>query len=365
LAWLTYVVCTAAALLTHSTAVFLPIAANLFVLGLMGWRRQAMRRHRASPIASGRRYVWGDWVSLRNWLIAQALVLLLWSPWSVPFAIQAGGVYREFWIPRPSAGTILALIGTFLGTHLLGSVFWATVAAALLLPIAALGGISLRRQPAVLVFLLTFLLTPIAGELLVSLRRPIFYDRTLIWASIPFYLLSAAGLARLRLGLSHCERSRALPALTLISALALLVAVNGLSLHGYYVDFQKEGWREAATYVTGQAKTGDLVLFNATWVQIPFDYYFQGTRRGVSERGAPANLFDRGVLEPKMTAGDLPRLYGLIQDRDRVWLVYSHNWYTDPEGLIPPALDQELTLLERREFTGLEIRLYARKTGQS
>jgi len=34
---------------------------------------------------------------------------------------------------------------------------------------------------------------PFLGELIVSLRRPIFFDRTLIWTTIPLYLVLAAG----------------------------------------------------------------------------------------------------------------------------------------------------------------------------
>ena len=77
-----------------------------------------------------------------------------------------------------------------------------------------LGAVYLRRRLPVLVFLLVLLLTPFCGELLVSLRRPIFYDRTLIWTTIPLYLLLAFGLLQLRFktldrmgGLSCCVRS--------------------------------------------------------------------------------------------------------------------------------------------------------------
>jgi hypothetical protein len=145
-------------------------------------------------------------------------------------------------------------------------------------------------------------------------------------------------------------------------------------------------------------QAGDLILFNATWVQIPFDYYFQrfyrpGTQpesqpdsqRGeqpetqpeeqsgkqpgshpptppaplpVVQHGVPVDLFDAGVLEPKMTPADLPRLQSLLEGHDRVWLVYSHDWYTDPQGLIPAALDAELELTDSQQFNGLQVQRY-------
>ena len=46
------------------------------------------------------------------------------------------------------------------------------------------------------------------------------------------------------------------------------------------------------------------------------------------------------------------------QDHERVWLIYSHDWYTDPQGLIPTALEEELNLHGRWDFRGLQVRLY-------
>jgi hypothetical protein len=208
----------------------------------------------------------------------------------------------------------------------------------------------------VLALLAALFCTPIAGEWLVSLRRPIFDDRTLIWATIPLYLALAAGIAGLR------------RKMLIAGALAFVVVINGISLQEYYLRFTKEAWDQAAAYVAARAERDDLLIFNATWVQIPFDYYFRrydarncGARcLPVAKHGAPVDLFDRGILEPKMTEADLPRLRALIADRARVWLIYSHAWYTDPGNLIPAALAQEFTLLDRQGFTGVEVRLYGR-----
>lgn len=296
--------------------------------------------------------------SHKNWLAAQAGILLLWSPWLPGFVIQSTRVYREFWIPGPTVGTVISAVGSLLSAHLpracpgLATV-WILFASGLLW-----GIIRLRRRPALLALLLALFLTPFVGEWLVSLRRPIFSERTLIWASIPLYLLLAAGIVAL-----HHRRPLQTTHLQTVHfpvplALAVLAGTNGLSLREYYVNFQKEAWREAAAYVAENVQGGDLILFNATWVQIPFDYYYGRTGRQVAEHGVPVDLFDRGILEPKMTADDLPRLHALLQGRSRVWLVYSHNWYTDPDGLIPAALDEALATPKRRTFYGLEVRLY-------
>ena len=324
---------TAATMLTHNAAVLYLIAANVFVLGWIG---------------TGRRWPGeGRWLvrpTLRNWGLAQVGVLLLWSPWLGAFTVQASAVYREFWIPAPTWHTVVETVQSLLCWYLPQRLGWAWAIWAGYGLLLLLGTYRLRRRPGRAWLLWVIALTPLVGEWLVSLFRPIFYDRTLIWTTIPLYLLLALGICQLS------YRS------FVLTALAMVATVNGLSIREYHVRFQKEQWDEAAAYVSDRVQAGDLILFHATWVQIPFDYYLN---RPVEERGVPVDLFDRGVLEPKMTAEDLPRMQALIRDRARVWLVYSHQWYTDPQGLIPAALDRALSLQLRRRFYGLEVRLYS------
>jgi uncharacterized membrane protein len=357
MAWTGYVIFTAAAMLTHSTALLLLVAPNLFVFGLM-WRQRGsspaslLREDGLDAIAP---QGWGKVrpakivaPRLRGWLLAQGGVLLLWGTvWLPAFISQAMGVYREFWMPMPTWRTVVDMLGNFISAHLPRQQLpWLDIVWVVCAILLALGTAALRKRPAVPALLLTLFLTPVLGELLISLRRPVFYDRTLIWAAIPLYVLLSAGIAAL---------SR-WPAV--LAAAALLFSANGLSLREYYVNYDKEGWREAAAYVSQNGREGDLILFNASWVQIPFDYYFRATAEPVAEHGLPTDLFERGILEPKMEPADLPRLRELIQGRERVWLVYSHNWYTDPQGLIPDTLRRALTPAQRRTYEGLELQLY-------
>ena len=332
LAWLGYIVFTAATLLSHNTAVFFPVAANLFVLGLIFVRGSDFNQPPA----------------LRNWLLAQAGIFLLWSPWLRAFVVQSGGVYREFWLPSPTWQTVVEAIGNFLSSFLPQWIRWSGMVWGLYAVLVLLGLGYFRRRPAHVAFLFTVLLTPFVGQWLVSLRRPIFYDRTLIWASFPLYVLLAAGLRRLR-----CWPR-------VLVAVVMVLTINGLSLREYYAHFEKEGWDEAAAFVAERVEPDDLILFNATWVQIPFDFYFRSYGLPVVEHGVPVDLFDRGVLEPKMAQRDLPRLRSLVQGHERVWLIYSHDWYTDPDGLIPPALEEELGLVGRWSFHGLQVWLFGR-----
>jgi mannosyltransferase len=352
-AWLGYVVFTTTTLLSHNTAVFFPIATNVFVLGLMLVRVSGIKKR-----GSGSRNLKPETLKpettvqrlqpppVRHWILAQAGVLLLWSPWFLAFVKQSIGVYREFWIPPPTWQTIWGTVGTFLSAFLPHQVRWLQGAWGLYAVLLLLGLIHFRRCTARIGLLAVMFLTPFVGEWLVSLRRPIFYDRTLIWASLPLYVLIAAGMRQLR------RRS------LIFVAVSMALAVNGFSLREYYTHFEKEEWNDAAAFVAEHVEPNDLILFNATWVQIPFDYYFRPYDRPVAEHGVPVDLFDRGILEPKMAASDLSRLRTLVQGRERVWLVYSHNWYTDPQELIPPALEEDLDWVGQWRFYGLEVRLY-------
>jgi hypothetical protein len=346
LAWLGTMIFTSAAMLSHNTAVFFPVAINLFVLGLILVRVSGSPNLKPETLKPETGTGTLHPPSLRNWLLAQVGVFLLWSPWLVAFVVQSVGVYGEFWIPEPTWRTVVDTVKTFLSGFLPSRIRWPEVVWGLYALLALLGLVHFRRRPARIAFLFVVFTTPFVGEWLVSVRRPIFYDRTLIWASLPLYLLLAAGIGQLRYR-------------PYVLAVALMVlTVNGLSLREYYAHFEKEQWDDAAAFVAERVEPDDLILFNATWVQIPFDFYFRFHNRPVAEHGVPVDLFDRGILEPKMAEGDLPRLRALIRGHERVWLVYSHDWYTDPQGLIPPALDEELDKLDQWGFYGLQVQLY-------
>jgi hypothetical protein len=125
---------------------------------------------------------------------------------------------------------------------------------------------------------------------------------------------------------------------------------------------QKEDWSHSAGYVAYFAEKDDLVLFNSNFVEIPFNYYFKPWEDRydlqLEKQGVPLDLFDSGILEPEMTTDDIPRLISLLRGHNRVWLVYSHDSYTDPMGLVPQTLASEMTLIQKRDFYGVQVQLY-------
>jgi mannosyltransferase len=342
LAWVGFIVFSAATMLTHNTAVFFILATNIFVLCLMLFQRIKPPGPQSTFQAP----------SFWNWVKAHIAIFLLWSPWIAVFIKQTGTVYQEFWLPKPTWDTILqtfeALLNpTYPQLPRAAQLIWILYAGMFFL-----GVLHYRKNIARCLFLFALFATPFLGELIVSLRRPVFLDRTLIWISVPLILLLAAGIAHLK--------SRIL----VFVAVAILGTNNVFTTSDYYRFYQNEDWSTAAAYVANFAQKDDLVLFNAGWTQIPFDYYFRRWEEQypiqVERHGVPADMFDRCILEPIMTAGDIPRLDSLLVGHERVWLVYSHNWYTDPNGLVPQALAAQMNVSLRRDFNGGVVQLYVR-----
>ena len=95
----------------------------------------------------------------------------------------------------------------------------------------------------------------------------------------------------------------------------LITLLSAMALYSYYSYFDKEEWAQAAAYVAGDVQPDDVILFNATWVQLPFEYYFRHYDSATELRGLPVDLFDRGQLEPKMSEADVPYMHNLLANR--------------------------------------------------
>lgn len=182
LAWLGYMFFTAMTVYGHNTAVLFPFAVNLFVLGLMIYRR-------SFPARDGQLQP----PSFRNWWMAQIGVLLFFIPWIIPFIIQMVGVVEDFWIQPPTLEVAFAAIQVFLFAFIPERIQFQQWIWAALCGLLILSFVRYQKRQAHFYFLGAMFLTPFLGELLASLWRPIFYDRTLIWCTLPLYILIAAG----------------------------------------------------------------------------------------------------------------------------------------------------------------------------
>ncbi len=341
LAWVAFILFSAATLYSHNTAVLFPLATNIFVLSLLLFQR--LKKSASVPAFQA--------PSLVNWLIAQLCIFLLWSPWLYPFIQQVRRVYQEFWIPRPTFDTVIQTLRSFLNGVAMSQDTLARVVWFLYVLALCLGLLHYRKRLSQFFFLAALLVIPFLVELIVSLQRPIFLDRTLIWTTIPLFLLLAAGIVQLRFRL------------LIIVVVGILATNNLFSAGDYFRVVQKEDWKDPAGFVANFVKNDQLILFNSSRAQIPFDYYFKTYEDmysiQVEKHGVPVDLFDSGVLEPKMTASDVPALLSMLSGHKTVWLVYSHNQSTDPQGLIPQTLASAMQLVYSRDYPGVQVQIYA------
>jgi uncharacterized membrane protein len=313
-AWLGYVVGTTIALLSHDTAVFLLFAANVLMLGWWWGHGRGPRGF------------------LRTWLLAQLAVLLLWSTWLPAFVKQVTHHAAYAWIPRPTVSSVLSA-----AYAIYGGVVRATPYQLELLVVLALGGLGLwswhhdRRWVA---FVLIFGLTAPLGELTLSLWRPIFLTRTLIWAALPLCVTVAAGLLSLR--------RRALVG----AALVVLMAITGLGLRSYYVLHDKEAWDQVAAYVDQRVQRGDAIVFSVGFLQIPFDYYYR----------APATYSVNEIGLTGTSVEDLPLVLEETRTRSRVWLIVSHPGPST--DAVIASLGEVGHLVGLTQFTEVDVYLY-------
>ena len=311
-AWLAYVLGTTIALLAHNTAVFLLMGANLLMLGWWLVHGRTVR-------------------FLRNWLVAQAIVLLLWGTWLPAYMQQAlhGAAYS--WIPRPTVRRVL-----FDSYNVWAGSVWAIpplAEAPLIVFLACLGLWSWRKDRRWIAFVLILGLVAPVAELVISVSwKPIFLDKTLIWAAVPLCLAVAAGLLALR------------PRALAIGTLVVLVGMAGLGLRSYYLH-HVEDWDQVAAFVEQGLRPGDAIYFVADYVQEPFDYYYTSPPYSVDEVGIPVGR------------GDLPTIFEEAKQYPRIWLVVSHS--KGPEDLAIGALGGAgFHRTGPTRFAGVEVYLF-------
>ena len=267
-------------------------------------------------------------VSWRRWLVLHAVQLALWSLWLPGAVRQAVSGRGSGWLQPPSPTDVATVVGSPL--TITGATGTAVLAAIALL-VLALGLAGAWVLPArARAWGLGLWLLPLVAAYAISVWRPVFLDRTLLWTVVPFAVLAGAAVARIRL--------RGVQA----AALALPVAVSLFSLAFWYGGYEKEGWDDAAALVRAGASPDDLVVYSGPSMQLPFDYYF-----GVPEQPRI------GVAPPR--PGEEAAVAARAQGYDRVWLVYSHTRSGDPAGVVPRALADGRRLAADTAFPGVRI----------
>ena len=159
---------------------------------------------------------------------------------------------------------------------------------------------------------------PLIALYLISLRRPLFTERYLIWTLPAWWLLIAGGLA----GLARQGRAGRWLAAGWTAGLVMV----GLVGIGYQWQTPvRADFRTAAAHVAREYRAGELVVFQIPYLQATFDYYAGGLAYEAAE-GPYTNTGNR----PEETDA---YLLEITAGYEGVWLILSEAPMWDARGL--------------------------------
>ena len=358
---------------------FLLMAVNLMILiwWIAGWWRGRL-----------------DWAWLGRWLLAQAMVLLLYLPW-IPIAWRQA---TQPPVPPWRGFTSLADVAVETWSALsLGQSAEATRVWPLLILTVVLFALGLLHRgysddqveegsdlsdPAASPWLLAgYVLIPVLLIYLASYLTPLYHVRYAFTYSTPFYVLLAAGLVWLG------RRWR--PVLAL--GLALILIFSGISISAYHVDnrYASDDHRTAVRFLAERWRPGDAILVNAGYAYPALLTYWEGDALawqgrlldydGSSNEGLL--LIQTGTVngDPTLGWGDpdsdfyamgraetAAALERLFAGHDRVWVYRLYDTVTDPDGFIRGWLDEYGTPFEDQAFAGeSQLRVQGYLTGRT
>jgi mannosyltransferase len=271
------------------------------------------------------------------------------------------------WIQRPSAHDVLDFFERLAGGNawLLLAMYALCCLAALIPSGKTLWTRDLNWDTWRARFLIIWLLFPVALTLLLSLARPVFLPRYLIFCLPPLIILASAGLARL-------PRSWMLAvALTLMLFLGLQGAAF---VYSHDFDNERDGLEAASDFILDRSQAGDGIIFHIAEARAPYEF-FRSLRAGENTASAEFNRpLGPEILFPRHGAGlDYRDFTGkptaeflreMAPGYRRVWVVLIYNGTPgkpDPTtGMISQTLPALFHDLQRWQFPRVELRLYSK-----
>jgi uncharacterized membrane protein len=350
--WLLYVVATTAAFYVHLiAALIVPAQVILFFLTDGG-----IRKARWKP-----------------WLVSIAVLTVPYLPllrWQLPLILNPSNSTGYSFVSLPRM--LISLLENYSLGVLHGQVRWSLFLFVGLLLAAGLVWQGQRARLRSLAYLVCWLLVPLLGFFLITLVRPIYTARYLIYILPAYLLLLAAGSAAV------WRNSRLLASFWLVA----LLAANGRGVWTQARTQVKADLRGATQYVANRMAADDLLLFQIPYGRHSFDYYYEHAPRPSPAQPAPALAPVGGgfqVLLPLVSSRDrMSYLWkeGLytnagmsLDEADRgmsslvsgnrvVWLIATEVSLWDERNLVQTWLDRHATLTDKAQFVGVTASRY-------
>lgn len=323
--WISMVVATSLAMYAHILAALLiPVEAALFIL----WWRISRKQIRAG-------------------LIAFALLTVPYIPlagWELPLVFQpaeTGFAHYTF------VGMLNTLGSAYTVSILTPLIDWSISLVVGVSAMLAIWGV-LESKFAIThrLALLLWLALPFLAIFVVSINRPLFTDRYLIWIEAAYYLLISIGLYAL-----WC-RWKPIGFAGLIG----LVFVSTLSINAQATTPFKSDFRSAAQAIEREIKPTDAIIFQIPYVHYVFDYYFHQPYRPIDGPYTNYPGDNNGYRDSEDTV--FQSLTTQFQNQHSVWLVLSEEEMWDRRHLLRQWLNSHGTVTYHAIFAQVEITCY-------
>jgi hypothetical protein len=271
------------------------------------------------------------------------------------------------WVPRPTLQQVHDFANFFLGEggFVLFAAYTTLFLAALFWPPVWQGreccGFDQRWRTRLVLWWLAF---PIVSTLLVSLVKPIFYDRYMIICAPALVLLAGQGIAKL-------DQISVRPGGIFSIALTVMIGLSVWGFHRYSSSSASEGddWRLVTNYISAHQQPGDAAFFYRASGSRPFLYYAHEIEKQ-SRVYSPEIVFPVDVndsldfnVEPNKK-----QVKRLLEGHQRIWLILQHYQGLQVREVaavdIQAALHEGFDIFEERVFPGLSgtirVLLYVR-----
>jgi 4-amino-4-deoxy-L-arabinose transferase-like glycosyltransferase len=340
--WLGYLLATSAAFYIHLIAALI-VPAQVAMFFLFDRNRQSQ--------------------SWKPWLVSTGILVLPYVPllaWQLPLLlVPAQTGYAFLSLPN----MLYSMYTNYSHGVVLEPTWW-VLSLYIGLPLAAMLWGKARGLGATAIgSLLCWLLLPAVAFFLITLARPMYTARYLIFLLPALLLLLAAGLYVVWF------RSRLLAALALI----VLLTSNGWALSLQANTPLKADFRGATAYLREHRKNGDLIIFQIPYGRYSYDYYTTqqaSTQPSIGRHrmflpitmggGGKVPRWAEGLYtNAGMGSEDLDRqMTELTMGTHVVWLVSTEESLWDERGLVKGWLDGHATLTDEAEFVRVTLYRY-------
>lgn len=198
--------------------------------------------------------------------------------------------------------------------------------------------------------LASWLLLPLLGIWLISLRQPLFTDRYLIWSAPAFYM-------SLSWAISHLARTRGWGRYVALVLMSLITVCNVANLREQASVPFKSDFRSAAAYVASHYRPGELMIFQIPHGRYTFDYYFTIEGYPWADGLFTNHRASDGSYLMSEQEGAL-RMEALTSGYQAIWLVVTEANMWDKRGLVQGWLEEHRRRADEAHFMRVDVYRY-------